>query len=50
MFKTYKVCDHFLEVACHCLHASSNFELFQKMCEEKFEKDNSSSNNHIFAF
>ena len=30
MFKTYKVCDPFLEVACHCLHASSDSELFQK--------------------
>ena len=49
MFKKYKVCDCFLEVACHCLHTNSDFESFQKMCEEKFEKDNSSSDNHIFC-
>ena len=43
------MCDWFLEVAWHYLHTNSDFESFQKMCEEKFEKDNSSSDNHIFC-
>ena len=49
MFKMYKVCDCFLEVACHCWYTNADFDSFQKMCKEKFEKDNSNRDNHLFC-
>ena len=37
MFKRYKVCDCFLDMACYCLHTDADFIMFKKMCEEKFD-------------
>ena len=37
MFKRYKVCDCFLDVACYCLHSNADFVSFEKRCKEKFD-------------
>ena len=46
MYKGYKVCDCFFEVACHCLHTNADFVSFQKICQEKYD----GKHNHTFAF
>ena len=45
MFKRYKVCDCFLDVACYCLHSNADFVSFEKMCKEKFD----AVDNRIFC-
>lgn len=45
MFKKYKVCDCFLDVACYCLHTDADFVTFEKMCKKKFD----AVDNQIFC-
>ena len=32
MFKKFKVCDCFLDIACYCLNINAHFAQFQKKC------------------
>ena len=37
MFKKFKVCDCFMEIACYCLNISATFTHFRKMCLIHFD-------------
>ena len=39
MFKKFKVCDYFLEIACYCLSIDANFGQSRKMCLIHFRSD-----------
>ena len=43
MFKKYKVCDCFLEIACYCLSIDTSFGLFKKLCLMHFNRKNGNS-------
>ena len=45
IFKRYKVCDCFLDVACYSLLTNAGFVSFEKMCKEKFD----TVDNRIFC-
>ena len=34
MFKNFKVCDYFLDIACYCLDVNADFAQFRKYCVE----------------
>ena len=40
MFKKFKVCDCYPEIACYCLSIDADFAQFRKMCFIHFEKQN----------
>ena len=42
MFKKFKVCDYFLEIACYCLSFDADFAQFRKICLIHFGKQNRS--------
>lgn len=42
-----RVCDCFLEIACHCLNMSANSGQFKRMCLMHFDKKNGS--NSLFV-